>query len=82
MISVKVLGTGCKRCSTLEELVKNVVRENQIDAAVEKVTEIQEFIKFGILATPGLVINDKVISSGIVPSKEKILWWLTQGNLL
>jgi len=80
MITVKVLGTGCKRCSVLEETVRNVVKENKIDAAVEKVTEIQEFISYGILATPGLVINEKVVSSGIVPSKEKILEWLKQGN--
>ncbi len=80
MLSVKVLGTGCKRCTTLEEIVRNVVKENQIDAIVEKVTEIQEFITYGILATPGLVINEKVVSSGIVPSKEKILEWLKQGN--
>jgi small redox-active disulfide protein 2 len=80
MISVKVLGTGCSRCSTLEEIVRNVVKENQIDAAVEKITEIQEFITYGILATPGLVINEKVVSSGIVPSREKILEWLKQGN--
>jgi len=79
---VKILGTGCKRCSNLEEMVRNIIKENKIDAIVEKVTDLQEFIRYGILATPGLVINEKVISSGIVPSKEKILEWLKQGNLL
>lgn len=77
---VKILGTGCKRCSNLEEIVRNIVRENQIDAVVEKVTDIQEFIKYGILATPGLVINEKVVSPGIVPANQKILEWLKQGN--
>jgi len=80
MVSIKVLGTGCKRCKTLEESVRDVVKENQIDAVVEKVTEIQEFMTYGILATPGLVINEKVVSSGIIPSKEKIIQWLNEGN--
>jgi small redox-active disulfide protein 2 len=76
---VKILGTGCKRCSNLEEIVRNIIRENQINAVVEKVTDIQEIIKYGILATPGLVINEKVVSYGIIPSNQKILEWLKQG---
>ncbi|NJD23395.1 MAG: thioredoxin family protein [Melioribacter sp.] len=77
---VKILGTGCKRCTNLEEVVRNIVRENKIDAVVEKVTDIQEFVNYGILATPGLVINEKVVSFGAIPPNEKILEWLKQGN--
>lgn len=77
---VKVLGTGCKRCTTLEESVKQVIKENHINAVVEKVTDIQEFIKYGILSTPGLIINEKVVSYGTVPSNDKILEMLKQGN--
>ncbi len=77
---VKVLGTGCKKCSTLEDNVKRVISENQIDAVVEKVTDIQEFIKYGILSTPGLIIDEKVVSYGTVPSNDKILELLKQGN--
>ncbi len=77
---VKVLGAGCKKCSTLEENVKKVINENQIDAVVEKVTDIQEFIKYGILSTPALIIDEKVVSYGTVPSNVKLLEWLKKGN--
>jgi small redox-active disulfide protein 2 len=77
---VKILGSGCKRCIKLEETVKKIVKENQIDAVVEKVTDIQEIINYGVLATPAIVINEKVVSYGTIPSNDKILEWLKQGK--
>lgn len=76
MISVKILGTGCKRCNTLENKVKELISKNNIIATVEKVSEINKIIEYGIIATPGLVINEKVMSSGIIPKDELILKWL------
>ncbi|NUN09744.1 MAG: TM0996/MTH895 family glutaredoxin-like protein [Ignavibacteriaceae bacterium] len=80
MISIKILGTGCKRCNTLELKVKELVLKNNIDASVEKVTEIDKMIEYGIIATPGLVINEKVVSSGIIPKEDKILEWLKKNQ--
>ncbi|HEX2867754.1 MAG TPA: thioredoxin family protein [Ignavibacteriales bacterium] len=75
---VKVLGTGCARCKTLEAKVREVLSKNNIDAAVEKVEDIPEIMKYGILMTPGLVVNEKVVSSGIIPKDEQILQFLKQ----
>jgi len=75
---IKILGTGCARCKNLEETVKKVAGANNIEADFEKVTEIPEIMKYGIMATPGLVINEKVICSGIIPKEEQILKWLKE----
>lgn len=76
MISVKILGTGCKKCLSLEAKVKEIVSQNGIDATVEKVTDINEMIGYGIMMTPGLVINEQVKSYGIIPKDDQILNWL------
>ena len=79
MISVKILGTGCKKCKTLEHNVRDLVAKNNIDAAIEKVTDLQEIIGYGIMMTPGLVVDGKVVSSGIIPKDEQIISWLIKG---
>ncbi|HEX2866095.1 MAG TPA: thioredoxin family protein [Ignavibacteriales bacterium] len=77
---VKVLGSFCSRCNKLEAKVKEVAARNNIKALVLKVTDIQEIMKYGIMMTPGLVIDEKVVSSGIVPKEEQILEWLSQAE--
>ena len=79
MVSVKVLGMGCKKCTNLEEKVKSIIEINNIDAQVEKVSEIQDIMKYQIMMTPGLVINENVKSFGIIPKDEQILTWLNEG---
>lgn len=79
MISIKVLGTGCKKCQTLEAKVRDLVAVNNIDATVEKVTDINEMMNYGIMMTPGLIINEKVVSIGIIPKDDQLLTWL-KGN--
>jgi small redox-active disulfide protein 2 len=76
MISVKILGTGCKKCQTLEQKVKDVISLNNVDATLEKVTDINDMMSYGIMITPGLVVNEKVVSTGIIPKDEQILNWL------
>ena len=78
MISIKILGTGCKKCQTLEAKVRDLVAANDIDAAVEKVTDIQEMVRYGIMMTPGLIINEKVKSFGIIPKDDQIINWLKE----
>jgi small redox-active disulfide protein 2 len=78
MLSVKILGTGCKKCQTLEAKVRELVAVNKIDATVEKVTDIQEMVRYGIMMTPGLIINEKVKSFGIIPMDDQIINWLKE----
>jgi small redox-active disulfide protein 2 len=78
MVSVKILGTGCKKCQTLETKVRDIVAKNNIDAVVEKVTDIQEMVNYGIMMTPGLIVNEKVKSYGIIPKDDQIISWLKE----
>ena len=73
---IKILGAGCSKCKMLEARVRELVSKNNISATVEKVTEIQDIMKYGILSTPGLVINEQVKSSGKIPNDDQILHWL------
>ncbi|MDP2366518.1 MAG: thioredoxin family protein [Ignavibacteria bacterium] len=77
-MSVKVLGTGCKKCQNLEKKVRELVTKNNIEATVEKVTDIQEMVKYGIMMTPGLIVNEKVKSFGIIPKDDQIINWLKE----
>jgi small redox-active disulfide protein 2 len=77
MISIKVLGPGCARCTTLAELAHKAAGMLGAEASIEKVTDFAEFRKYKILATPGLVINEKVVCAGRVPSSAEVTTWLT-----
>ena len=79
MISIKVLGTGCKKCLTLEAKIKDLVAANNINATVEKVTDINEMMNYNIMMTPGLIVNEQVKSFGIIPKDDQILKWLNGG---
>jgi small redox-active disulfide protein 2 len=71
-MNIKVLGTGCAKCHALKKAVHDVVNEMKIDATIEDIKDIQKIMDYQILFTPGLVINDKVVSSGNVPNKQEI----------
>jgi small redox-active disulfide protein 2 len=75
---VKILGTGCAKCKKLEETVKNVVQKNNILANIEKITQIEDIMKYGIMMTPALVINEKVKCYGQLPKDVQILSWLKE----
>jgi small redox-active disulfide protein 2 len=72
MKQVKVLGTGCRKCQKLAELVTTVASDHQFDINLEKVTEIDKIVDFGIVATPALVVEGKIVFAGKVPSKDEI----------
>ncbi len=76
MTSIKILGTGCKKCQTLEAKVRELVEENGIEANVQKVTDINEMLNYGIMMTPGLIINEEVKSVGIVPKDDQLIKWI------
>jgi small redox-active disulfide protein 2 len=78
MVEIKVYGTGCARCKNLEQLCYDAVAEININANIEKVTDINEIVKTGILMTPGLEINGKIVSSGKIPTKETLIHWIQE----
>jgi small redox-active disulfide protein 2 len=75
-LEIKVLGPGCARCDKLEKEVMEVMSEMALPGDVEHVRGIKEIGQYGVMGTPALVINDKVVCVGEVPSKEKIRAWL------
>ncbi|MCU4164085.1 thioredoxin family protein [Carboxylicivirga caseinilyticus] len=77
-MEIKVLGTGCKKCKTLEAVTKQAVEELQLDAVVEKVEDIQQIMSYGIMQTPGLVVDGKVVLSGQLPDITLMKGILTQ----
>ena len=79
MVSVKILGSGCAKCKTLNAKVQEIVAKNNLSATVTKEEDIMEIMKYGILSTPGLVINEKVKSVGTIPKDEQILAWINEG---
>lgn len=77
MKNIKVLGPGCANCKTVAKLIAAVAEEKGIVIELEKVEEIREIMSFGILATPGVVVDGQVVHSGGIPSRDKIAQWLT-----
>ncbi|HYH03589.1 MAG TPA: thioredoxin family protein [Bacillota bacterium] len=79
-MEIKVLGPGCANCNKLEKLVVEAVKELGIGDQVQKVTDIQEMLSYGVMSTPALVVDGKVKFSGRVPSKDEIKKYLQGGQ--
>jgi len=79
-MDIKVLGTGCAKCKSLESATRQAAEELKLDAAIEKVEDIQKIMEYGIMRTPGLVINGKVVLSGQVPKMNELKEILTQNQ--
>jgi small redox-active disulfide protein 2 len=77
MLTVKVLGSGCANCKKLEQVTRQALEALGIEATLVKVTEYDQIMKYPILSTPGLVINEKLISAGRIPSETEVKTWLT-----
>jgi small redox-active disulfide protein 2 len=76
MLNIKILGSGCPNCKRLEQLARDAVNNMSIEAEVEKVTDYAAIMEYDILSTPGLVINEKVVSAGRIPSPAEISTFL------
>jgi len=71
-MEIKILGTGCSKCKTLEKLTREVIEKNKITASVTKVEDIIEIMKYGVMSTPALVVDGEVVIKGRIPSAEEI----------
>ena len=71
-MEIKILGTGCAKCKKLEQMTKEIITGNSISATVEKVEDILKIMQFGVMSTPGLVINQKVVLSGRLPNVKEL----------
>ncbi len=80
MLNIKVVGSGCPNCQRLEQLCRQVISEANIDAEIEKITDFNEFAALGIMMTPGLLINDQIMSNGRIPSKDQLGQWIVQAS--
>ena len=76
MKNIKVLGTGCANCKTTLKLIEEMAKEKGAVIQLEKVEDLQAIMGYGVMSTPGVVIDGKVVHAGGVPSRDKIAGWL------
>jgi len=81
MLTIKVLGSGCTNCKKVEEIAKKAVADMSLKADVVKITDFSEITQYPILSTPGLVINEKVVCSGRIPTQAEITTWLVNAEM-
>lgn len=79
-MDIQVLGTGCKKCQALDKATREAVSEAGLDAVVSKVEDYKEIMKMGVMSTPALAINGKVVLSGKVPTTKELIQLLTQNQ--
>ena len=77
MFDVKVLGSGCTNCKTTQKLIEDVTEENGIPITLEKVEDMAQIMSYGVMSTPGVIIDGKVAHAGGVPDKTTILSWFS-----
>lgn len=76
MLNIKVLGPGCANCRKLEEVAREAVAAAGVEAEITKVTDMGQIVAYDVLKTPGLVINEKLVSSGRIPTASTIAEWI------
>lgn len=76
MRNIKVLGTGCANCKATMKLIEDAAKEKGVEIELEKVEDIQAIMAYGVMSTPGVVVDGKVVHAGGVPGRDKIAGWL------
>jgi len=80
MPDIKILGPGCPNCIRLENMCGEIVAENNLDATIEKVSNIDEFWKYGVMLTPALIVNGKLLVQGKLPTRHTLVHWLMENK--
>ena len=81
MLTIKVLGSGCSNCKALEGVARKAVTSLGLEAEIIKVQDYNEIMKYSILSTPALVVNEKVVVSGRVPGVDQVTTWLADASM-
>lgn len=76
MKNIKVLGTGCASCKTTLKLIEEAAKEKDVTIELEKIEDLQSIMSYGVMSTPGVVVDGQVVHAGGVPSRDKIAGWL------
>lgn len=76
MLEIKVLGPGCANCEKVEAVAKKAVANFGVEAQIKKITDTMEIMNYNVLATPGLVINEKLVSAGRIPNETEVMTWV------
>ncbi len=76
MLTIKVLGSGCANCKRLEQIARKVIADMSVEGEVIKVTDYNDIMSYNILSTPGLVIDERVVSSGRIPAPAEVTTWV------
>ncbi len=76
MLTVKILGSGCANCKKLEAVAREAAASANLEADFVKVTDVKQIISYDLLSTPGLVVNEKLVSSGRIPTVAEVQGWL------
>jgi small redox-active disulfide protein 2 len=77
MLTIKVLGSGCANCKRVEQIARKIVQDMGLEAEIVKVTDYNDIAAYNVLSTPGLVVNEKLVSSGRIPTPAEVTTWLT-----
>ena len=77
-MEIKILGSGCAKCSNTKKLIADVAAELGVDVDIEPVTDLMEITKYDVMSTPGVVIDGEVVSSGKVPSRGEVKAWIEE----
>jgi small redox-active disulfide protein 2 len=81
MLTIKVLGSGCANCKRVEQIARRAVEQLSLEAELLKVTDYDQIMAYNVLATPGLVINEKLVSAGRIPTPAEVTTWLADAEM-
>ena len=76
MLTIKILGSGCANCKKLEQIARQAVESMHVESEIIKVTDMKDIMAYDVLQTPGLVINEKLVSSGRIPAPSSVVEWI------
>jgi len=79
-VEIKILGSGCAKCSNTKKLIAGVAEELGVEVEIEPVTDLMKITEYNVMSTPGVVIDGEVVSSGKVPSRAEVRAWIEERN--
>jgi small redox-active disulfide protein 2 len=81
MLTIKVLGSGCANCKRVEQIAQKVIAEMGFQAEIVKITDYKDIMAYNVLSTPGLVVNEKLVCAGRIPTPAEVTTWLADAAM-